>query len=78
MAKAKVKYNINCDGHFFCSSVTTWRTGLDVEDLIGKMKLEGFPFVVIWVPLPKEASYKISGFVPDVEGCVKLAEYLNE
>ena len=63
------------EGHLFASSVAEWRTGTDLDKLVKAMKKGGYPFRVIWVPLPPEAHYKISDYLPEVEGCVLIAKY---
>lgn len=79
MAKRrKFKLKPPGDGHYYASSVAEWRVHDDIELLMGSMKAGGFPFVLIWVPLPIDADYQIDHFVPEVEGCIKLAEYLIE
>lgn len=71
MEKLTVKYK----GHFFASSAAEWRTGEDYGKLVRSMIAGGFPFQVIWVPLPAKAEYHISDYVPEVEGCVMIATY---
>lgn len=69
------KLRVDMKGHFFASSFAEWRTGEHMEPLVRKMKGYGYEFAVIWVPLPAEAHYSISNYVPEVEGCVLIAEY---
>ena len=72
------KLNANHKGHFFASSFAEWRVGQHLDPLIRKMNSTGYEFAVIWVPLPLEAHYKIDNYVPDVEGCILIAEYLKK
>lgn len=72
------KFVVESEGHFFVSSVAEWRTGTDIEKLIKAMKSGGFPFKVIWVPLPEKAHYSINYYAPEVEGCILLASYNKE
>jgi len=61
--------------HFFASSVATWRTMIDLGELIQFMKKEGYPFNVWLVPGPEAQNYQIAYFTPQVEGIVWLAFY---
>lgn len=60
--------------HFYASSVAEWRTNKDLELLIKRMKKDGYPFNLYYVPLPDDAPYKISNYVPLVEG-IKFLGY---
>jgi hypothetical protein len=64
--------------HFYASSVATWRTNQNVEELIKDMKAEKFPFRVWFVPLPDDAEYNIRMYEPDVEGKVCVGFYADE
>ena len=61
--------------HFYASSVATWRTNENIEQLIKDMKREKYPFEVYYVPLPSDAEYQINWYVPQVEGIMRLAHY---
>ena len=73
----KRKYEIRVKKkHFYASSIASWRVSEDLETLIKDMKREGYSFAVVMVPLPIEADYEITSYMPNVEGCVLLAEYI--
>lgn len=72
-----MKLTANHKGHFFASSFAEWRTDEDMGKVVRFMKAAGYEFAVIWVPLPEKAHYKINNYVPEVEGCVLIAEYLK-
>lgn len=63
------------DGHFFTSSIAEWRTGKDPEALIAAMQANGYPFCLIWVPLPEDAQYTIEHYVPNVPGAFLIASW---
>lgn len=65
----------SANGHFYASSVAEWRTGLDPVALIALMQTGGFPFRVWWVPVSRDAHYKIVQYAPDVVGSVVVASY---
>jgi len=73
---AKRKLTANHKGHFYASSFAEWMTDESMDKLVRRMSSSGYQFAVIWVPLPEKAHYKIENYVPDVEGCVLVAEYL--
>ena len=56
--------------HYFASSVASWKTGENLEDVLAYMKKDGFPFNLWLVPLPPEAEYDISNYAPKVTGRV--------
>lgn len=55
--------------HYFASSVASWQTGENLDEIISYMKRDGFPFNLWLVPLHRDAEYKISNYAPQVEGC---------
>jgi hypothetical protein len=61
--------------HFFAASMATWRTMIDLGELIQFMKKEGYAFNVWLVPGPEAQDYKIAYFAPQVEGAIWLAFY---
>ena len=63
--------------HFFASSWHSWRCSESVEDVIEKMnRIEpGMDYMLVYVPLPLEAEYKINHYMPQVEGAVNLGKY---
>lgn len=63
--------------HFFASSVATWRSMIDLGELIQVMKKEGYAFNVWLVPGPEAQNYKIANFAPVVTGIIWLAFYGN-
>ena len=67
------EYKLNF--HFYASSVATWRTNQNVEELIKDMKAEGYPFRLWYVPLPDDAEYDIQWYAPKVEDAVAIAYY---
>jgi len=66
------------EGHFFVSSMATWRTGTDPEALIKAMKREGLNFSLWYVPAPAKTGYEIKWFAPQVEGSICLATWMEE
>jgi len=64
--------------HFYVSNVANWRTGMDMITLIDRMKFDGYPFSVWYVPVPKDSEYEIKGYAPQVPGAVELAVYKKE
>jgi hypothetical protein len=52
--------------HYFASSAAQWLTGTDLDEILGKMKRDGYPFNVYRVDLPASATYKINYYRPQV------------
>ena len=71
----KLKPNMIEEGHFFLSSVATWRTGTDLIALLAYMKREGYPFSVWWVPVPVDMEYSIKFYAPQIEGSIQMMIY---
>lgn len=71
----KRQFTEELKGHFFATSIAEWRTGVDREKLVRAMKAGGFPFTLIWVPLPADAHYEIDNFLPVVDGCAVISEF---
>ena len=69
------KFKVEHKGHYYATSAAEWKVDNDINKLVKFMEKAGYPFVVIFVPLPIAADYKIEGYAPVVEGCVLLAEY---
>ena len=63
------------DRHYFASSMAAWQTSNDLEDLIKRMKLDGFAFNIWHVPVAKGADYQINGYAPQVKDAVQIAFY---
>jgi hypothetical protein len=64
--------------HFYASSICTWRTNTNLEELIADMKQEGRSFNVFYVPLDETAIYKIRCYAPEVEGVIYLGIWNKE
>ena len=64
--------------HFYASSCAEWRVSNDLDDLIKSMKRDGYQFNLFYVPVPKDAAYKIRCYAPQVPGAVWLGAYLTE
>lgn len=62
--------------HYFASSKDCFSTGLDMEDLITRMKLEGKDFILWLVPMPLHSDYKLELYAPQVLGARSLSEWI--
>lgn len=58
--------------HFYASSAAHWKTDTNVDTLLAFMKKDRLPFTVWYVPLPPDASYRISMYAPMAEGAFCL------
>lgn len=63
------------DGHFYAANLRYWRTNVDLPTLIKDMQSYDETFSLFFVPLPDDALYEISFWVPQVEGLVFLGRY---
>ncbi len=77
----QVKNNL---GHYFCTSIVTWRVGKDMHKCIGQVKkmneiadLGKTKISVFFVPTTIDTTYEITNYTPQVEGVVLLAT-INE
>jgi len=64
--------------HFYVSNVANWYTGTELFWLLDKMKFDGYPFALWYVPVPEKSEYEIKGYAPQVPGAIELAVYKKE
>ena len=71
-------------GHFFASSVATWATGTDPEDVLKRLRASerGNTYLsklldhkLYFVPLPEGEDYDLVNYAPDVPGTLFLGTY---
>jgi len=74
MKQKRQELNASVDAHFYASSVGRWATNRDLRRLIEIMDSDHLPYVVWFVPLPADASYKINNYAPVVDGIIRLTQ----
>ena len=80
MKKGKFYFDQNKSkpGHFYASSLATWVTGVDPEDVLNRLRKEdGYKrgHHLWFVPVPEDTPYEIKFYQPQVEGAVYLGFY---
>jgi len=80
MKKGKFYFDQNKSkpGHFYASSLATWVTGADPEDVLNRLRKEdGYKrgHHLWFVPVPEDTPYEIKFYQPQVEGAVYLGFY---
>jgi len=79
MKKGKFKLNkSDTPFHFYASSVATWVTGTDPEEVLDRIRKEDRHQLMhsLWfVPVPEDSPYEIFWYQPQVKGAVLLGTY---
>jgi len=68
-------------GHFYASSLATWVTGTDPEEVLNRIRKEDnhqFMHTLWFVPVPEDTPYEIEFYQPQVEGAVFLGFYYTK
>ena len=79
MRKRKFKFESKVDSfHFYASSLATWVTGKDPEEVLNRLRKEDdyrLGHHLWFVPVPESTPYEIIYYQPQVEGAVFLGFY---
>jgi hypothetical protein len=67
-------------GQFYGANMWEWKTGdnlIEVINWFNNKRNKKTPFLLYYLPVEQDTTFKIEGYIPQVEGKVYLGRYCN-